>query len=78
MTSDYLQLEQFAQTSYHKCECCNRVRDIYYRLNVRDCTTGRMLVGSFELCKECGQNMGDILHVNAPTEGTVTEFSFDK
>lgn len=76
MKKEYLKLISFAQTSYRKCECCSRVRDIYFRLNVSDADTGTMLVGSFELCKECGANFGDILNTKINTERTVTDFNF--
>lgn len=72
-----LALENFAQTVYRKCDCCKRVRDIYFRLNIRDAKTTSMLVGSLELCKECGYNMGDITKTEIQTERTLTEFSFE-
>lgn len=71
-------LETFAQTSYHKCECCSRVRDIYFRLNIMDAYTQHMIVGSFDLCKECGENIGRIFHVETDAERTVTDFSFEQ
>lgn len=74
---DALILEGFAQTAYRKCECCKRVRDIYFRLNIRDAETATMLVGSLELCKECGQNMGAITQTKIKTERTITEFKFE-
>ncbi|GGI64320.1 hypothetical protein [Limosilactobacillus caviae] len=72
-----LTLENFAQTVYRKCDCCKRVRDIYFRLNIRDAKTASMLVGSLELCKECGYNMGDITKTQIQTERTLEEFSFE-
>ena len=77
MKHDCLCLEQFAQTIYKKCECCGRVRDNFFRLNVKDARTKSMIVGSFDLCKECGQNFGDILKVPISTERTVDDFSFE-
>ncbi|WP_375663879.1 hypothetical protein [Bartonella sp. CL63NXGY] len=71
-----LALESFAQTAYRKCDCCKRVRDIYFRLNIRDAETASMLVGSMELCKECGQNMGEITNSEVKTERTMQEFNF--
>lgn len=78
MPNQFIKLETFAQAAYHKCECCSRVRDIFFRANIYDADTGDMLVGSFELCKTCGENMGKILNQKATSESVVTEFSFDK
>lgn len=72
-----LALESYAQTVYRKCECCKRVRDIFFRLNVKDAATGEMLVGSLELCKDCGKNFGEITSTEATTERTVEEFKFE-
>ncbi len=77
MRAECLELSQFATVAYKKCECCARVRDIYFRLNVRDASTAQMIVGSFDICKECGQNFGDILNVSIETERTVSDFKFD-
>lgn len=76
--NDALKLEMFAQNSYHKCECCNRVRDIYFRLNIMDAATNTMVVGSFDLCKSCGENFGRILDSNLKTITEVKKFNFEK
>lgn len=75
--SNALSLEPFAQTVYRKCDCCKRVRDIYFRLNVRDAKSASMLVGSLELCKSCGENIGEITNNDITTERTITEFKFE-
>lgn len=72
-----LVLEPFAQTVYRKCDCCKRVRDIYFRLNIRDGKSASMLVGSLELCKSCGENIGEITNTDVTTERTITEFKFE-
>lgn len=72
-----IKLETFSQAAYHKCECCSRVRDIFFRANVYDAKTGHMLVGSFELCKSCGENFGQIINQDVSTDSVVTDFSFD-
>ncbi len=73
---DCLKIESFANTSYRKCECCGRPKDIYFRFNVKDADTASMLVGSFELCKDCGQQIGAILGIEASIEHVVKEFTF--
>lgn len=74
---EVLALESYAQTVYRKCECCKRVRDIFFRLNVKDAATGEMLVGSLELCKDCGKNFGEIMNTEVKTERTIEEFKFE-
>lgn len=73
---DRLDIITLANTVYKKCECCGRVRDIYFKLNVHDSQTGNMLVGDFDLCKTCGENFSDILQIEVSTENVVTEFKF--
>lgn len=72
-----LTIENFAQTSYRKCDCCKRVRDIYFRLNIRDAESASMLIGSIELCELCGKNFGEIINKRVSTERTKTEFKFE-
>lgn len=72
-----LMIESFAQTAYRKCECCNRVRDIYFRLNIKDAETHTMIVGSIDLCKDCGENLGEIIGQKPKTERVLTEFKFN-
>ena len=73
---DKMKLESYAQTAYRKCDNCKWVRDIFFRLNNYDAESGQTLVGSLELCKECGQNFGELLGQPAETEHTLREFTF--
>lgn len=75
---DKLTITPLAQTVYKKCDCCGRVRDVFFKLIIYDSKTGRMLVGDFSLCKTCGENFSDILNIKVSTENVVTEFKFDK
>lgn len=74
---DRIELETFAHTAYRKCDSCKRVQDIYFRANIKDAMSGAMLVGSLELCKNCGTNLGDIIGKEATTEAVVTDFKFE-
>lgn len=74
----YLRITTLAHTIYKKCECCNRVRDIFFKMMVKDAETGNLLVGDFDLCKSCGQNFGDILSLDVSTENVITEFKFNE
>lgn len=78
MTNRYLKISTLAHTIYKKCECCNRVRDIFFKMRVKDAKTGNLLVGDFDLCKTCGQNFGDILNIEVTTENVVTDFNFNE
>ncbi|HZW68986.1 MAG TPA: hypothetical protein VFF20_10385 [Pseudogracilibacillus sp.] len=73
-----LTITPLAQTVYKKCDCCGRVRDVFFKLNVYDSKTARMLVGDFSLCKTCGENFSEILNINVSTEHVVSEFTFTK
>ncbi len=77
MIEEFIKLETFAQAAYHKCECCSRVRDIFFRANIYDSDSAKMLVGSFELCKDCGENLGRILNQDTSSEKVVTDFNLD-
>lgn len=72
-----LKIESFAAPKYQKCECCDRVRDTFFQLRVYDAKTAKMVVGSFTLCKECGQNFGDILGMKTSTSAVVEDFIFE-
>lgn len=74
--SERLNISTLANTVYKKCECCGRVKDIFFKLIVNDSLTGKMLFGDFDLCKNCGENFGDILKIDLSTENVVTEFNF--
>ena len=60
-----------------KCNCCNRVRDIYYKTTILDTTNKDLVIGDLEFCKQCGDNfnraLGSKLDAN---EKVVKEFIF--
>lgn len=64
----------YAQPVYRKCECCGRVRDIYYRLHVMDPQDTTLLVGSIELCEPCGEKMGSITDQTLKKETVLAKF----
>ena len=73
-----LQVATLAHTIYKRCECCNRVKDIYFKLSVLDAAQAKYLVGDFDLCRNCGENFGDILNIKISTSETVSNFTFEK
>lgn len=72
-----LKMVTLAHTLYKKCECCNRVKDIYFKLNILDAAEANYLVGDLDLCKSCGQNLGDILNIKVSTDNVMTDFKFE-
>ncbi|MEK4231321.1 hypothetical protein [Solibacillus sp. FSL H8-0538] len=78
MKSKSLKIATLAHAVYKKCECCNRVKDIYFKMSVLDAAKANYLVGDFDLCKSCGQNFGDILNIKVSTENVLNDFNFSK
>lgn len=77
MAHNEIKIISLAQPVYKKCECCNRVKDIFFKMSILDAKTATMLVGDFELCTKCGENISDILNLPLQKEVTVSEFSFE-
>lgn len=73
-----LRIATLAHTVYKKCECCDRVKDIYFKLNILDANQASLLVGDIDLCKTCGENLGDILSIKVSTENVMNNFSFER
>lgn len=78
MKKECLQVATLAHTIYKRCECCNRVKDIYFKLSVLDAAQSKYLVGDFDLCRSCGENFGDILNIKISTSETISNFTFEK
>lgn len=78
MKKKCLKVATLAHTVYKRCECCNRVKDIYFKLSILDAAQASYLVGDLDLCKSCGQNIGDILSIKVSTENVMTDFTFER
>lgn len=78
MKKKCLKIATLAHTVYKRCECCNRVKDIYFKLSILDAALASYLVGDLDLCKSCGQNIGDILSIKVSTENVMNDFTFEK
>ena len=76
--NEYLNIVLLKYQSTKKCECCDRVRDIFYRIDVKDHEDSSLIVGDLDLCKQCGDNFNKILggRLNLG-EKLIKEFSFD-
>lgn len=77
MKKEALKIESLAQSVYKKCNICGKVKDNFFKLSVYDAKTAKLLVGSLDLCKFCGENVGDILNVYTEAGVTITEFTFE-
>lgn len=77
MKKKALKVATLAHTIYKKCECCDRVKDIYFKMQILDAAEASYLVGDLDLCKTCGQNLGDILNIKVSTENVMTDFKFE-
>lgn len=73
-----LRIVTLAHTVYKKCECCDQVKDVYFKLNILDANQASFLVGDIDLCKTCGENLGDILSIKISTENVMNDFSFER
>lgn len=62
-----------------KCECCNRVKDIFYKSTIYSVEESEMdyIVGDLDFCKVCGENFNEAIGNEVPAnEKTVKEFKF--
>lgn len=46
-------------------------------MSILDAAEASYLVGDLDLCKTCGQNLGDILQIRVSTENVLTDFKFE-
>lgn len=61
-----------------KCSCCNRVRDIYFKIVILDVECKGLQIGDLEFCQVCGDNLNKILgsELNAG-DRVIKEFIFN-
>lgn len=78
MKKKCLQITTLAHTVYKKCECCNRVKDVYFKMSILDAAHAKYLVGDLDLCRQCGENFGDILNIKVNTSEIISDFTFEK
>ena len=76
----YIKIELVKYPYLAKCECCNRVKDIFYKsiiCSVEERKTSKYIVGDLDFCKNCGDNFSKALgNETAPNESTIKEFKF--
>lgn len=61
-----------------KCSCCNRVRDIYFKIVILDADCKDLQVGDLDFCQTCGNNLNKILGSELEAgERILKEFTFN-
>lgn len=78
----YIKINMVKYPFMAKCECCNRVKDIFYKATIVD-VEGKnkhgedLIMGDLDFCKNCGENfslaIGNEEKIN---EITIKEFKF--
>lgn len=72
-----IKIELLKYPNLKKCECCERVRDIYYKLAILDYEESDYILGNLNLCKQCGDNFNKILgNKDKLGEKVLKEFTF--
>lgn len=75
--NDHFKIVTFQHPTYKKCECCDRVKDLFFRIEILDFETKTMLSGSIDACKSCGENFADIIGFELVKERKLGGFTFD-
>lgn len=75
---NYIKINILKYPVLKKCECCDRVRDIYYNTEIKDHENEEFIIGNLNLCKQCGDNLNKIMG-NEMNLGDklIKEFTFD-
>lgn len=54
--NEFIKITMLKFPKLAKCNSCNRIRDIYYKINLLDVNNTDLLIGDLEFCKQCGDN----------------------
>ena len=77
--NEYIDINILARPIYKKCSCCNTVVDIYYQINIKSKKNKRLIQGTLNMCKSCGQNFNEVLGNEIPAgEVVLKKFEFNK
>lgn len=74
---ELFKIESFANTIYKKCDCCGRVKDLYFQSTIYSHEFPDRVIGNQRYCKQCGLNLAKILNLDASAERTTNEFRFN-
>lgn len=78
----YITIKQVKYPYLAKCECCNRVKDIFYKaiiINVdsKDSINQDLIMGDLDFCKSCGENFSQAIgNKEKLDEHVIKEFKF--
>ena len=76
--NENININILARQIYAKCDCCRRVQDIYYQVNIKKINTN-LIQGSLNMCKACGDNLNEILrNENEIGDTIIKKFEFKK
>lgn len=76
--NDFIEINILARPIYKKCKCCDIVADIYYQVNIKNVKNKKLVQGTLQLCRVCGENLNTILgNELAPGEEIVKTFNFN-
>lgn len=59
--NEFINITRLKYPKLAKCNSCNRVRDIYYKVALLDVTDTTLMIGDLDFCKVCGDNFNKIL-----------------
>lgn len=75
----YLDIQIMKYQSTKKCGSCDRVRDIYYNLIIKDYEDTDLIVANIGMCRQCGDNFNKIMgNQRNLGEKLVKSFEFGK
>lgn len=79
MRNNKIEIASLRHPTLKKCEICDRVKDIFFRVVIKDYDNSDFEVGTLNTCKDCGTNLNKILGVEENLgESIVKTFSFSK
>lgn len=77
--NNYIKLIVLKYPKMAKCECCDRVKDNYFKADIMDHEDNDLIVGSITLCKQCGENLNKILGNKMDLGDKITKsFTFNR
>lgn len=77
MKNEKIIITSLRHPTLKKCEVCDRVKDIYFRVVIKDNENPDFEMGNLNCCKDCGTNLNEILGNSEKVgESTIKTFSF--